>query len=104
MTITKDTSAPLVVVCGATGVQGGSVIKCLAESDREYRFRGLTRDSSKPSARSLTSQGVEMVSVSLTVDNKSAVLKAFEGANIAFVSHQYLFGHGIEQLIWISRS
>ena len=45
-----------------------------------------------------------MVSVSLTVDNKSAVLKAFEGANVAFVSHQYLCGHGVEQLIWISRS
>jgi len=84
MTITQETSAPLVVVCGATGVQGGSVIKALTESDRAYRIRGLTRDPTKPSARGLTTLGVEMVGVSLVLGNESEVLKAFEGANIVF--------------------
>jgi uncharacterized protein YbjT (DUF2867 family) len=86
MTITQDISAPLVVVCGATGIQGGSVIKALAESDRPYRVRGLSRDITKPSASKLTDQGVKMVEVSLTVDNRTAVRTAFEGANIVFVS------------------
>lgn len=86
MTITQDISAPLVVVCGATGIQGGSVIKALAESDRPYRVRGLSRDISKSSARELMNQGVQMVEVSLTVDNQPAVRTAFEGANIVFVS------------------
>jgi uncharacterized protein YbjT (DUF2867 family) len=86
MTITQDTSAPLVVVCGATGIQGGSVIKALAESDRAYRLRGLTRDPTKPSARQLAEQDVEMLGISLTVDNEPEVRKAFEGANIVFVS------------------
>jgi uncharacterized protein YbjT (DUF2867 family) len=86
MTITEDTSAPLVVVCGSTGIQGGSTIKALAESDKAYRMRGLTRDPTKPSARELANQGVEMVQISLTVEHEPAVLKAFEGANIVFVS------------------
>ena len=86
MTISQDTSAPLVVVCGATGIQGGSVIKGLAESDKPYRLRGLTRDPTKASARKLANEGVEMVGVSLTVGKESEVRKAFEGANIIFVS------------------
>lgn len=84
MTITQETSAPLVVVCGATGIQGGSVIKALAESDRNYRLRGLTRDPTKPLARELAKKGVQMAGVSLTVDNEAEVRKAFEGANIVF--------------------
>jgi len=86
MTISQDLSAPLVVVVGATGTQGGSVIKGLAESDKPYRIRGLTRDPSKPAALKLKAQGVELFSVSISVDNadKDKIYKAFEGANIAF--------------------
>jgi hypothetical protein len=87
MTITQDTSASLVVVCGATGIQGGSVVKALAESDTAYRLRGLTRNITKPSARELANQGVEIVQISLTVENEPAVLRSFEGAKIVFVSH-----------------
>jgi uncharacterized protein YbjT (DUF2867 family) len=90
MTITQDTSAPLVVVCGATGIQGGSVVKALSESDRAYRLRGFTRDPTKASAVQLAKQGVEIVGVSLDVGNESAVRKAFEGANIAFVSNRVI--------------
>ncbi|KAG9008122.1 hypothetical protein FRB94_013679 [Tulasnella sp. JGI-2019a] len=58
MTITKDTAAPLVVVVGATGIQGSSVIKALGESNKLYRIRGLTRDLEKPASKALTEQGV----------------------------------------------
>ncbi|KAJ7468470.1 NAD(P)-binding protein, partial [Mycena latifolia] len=85
MPITSSPAAPLVVVVGSTGNQGGSVIQALAGSDRPYRIRGLTRDVSKPAARKLAAQGVEMVNVSLTVDNVDEVRKAFAGANIAFI-------------------
>ncbi|KAG8986822.1 hypothetical protein FRB93_005164, partial [Tulasnella sp. JGI-2019a] len=85
MTITSDTSAPLVAVVGATGMQGGSVIKALAASRKPYRIRGFTRDTSKPAAKALSAQGVEMVNVSLTVDNKDQVFKVFQGANVAFI-------------------
>ena len=86
MTISQELSAPLVVVVGATGTQGGSVIKALAESDKPYRIRGLTRDTSKPAALKLKAQGAELISVSISVENGDMVQKAFEGANIAFVS------------------
>jgi hypothetical protein len=60
----------------------------------QNRFRGLTR-ASKPSARKLADQGVEIFGVSLTVGNESEVRKAFEGANIIFVSlSRYLYYFG----------
>ncbi|KAJ7026708.1 NAD(P)-binding protein [Mycena alexandri] len=85
MPITSSVAAPLVLVVGATGNQGGSVIQALAESGRPYRIRGLTRDVTKPAAQRLTNQGVEMVNVSLTVENEGGVKAAFTGANIAFI-------------------
>lgn len=90
MAITKNTSAPLVVVCGATGLQGGSVILALSESARPYRIRGITRDVSKAQALELAARGVEMVGVSIAVENEADVLKAFDGASIVFVSVLYL--------------
>ncbi|KAG9001757.1 hypothetical protein FRB94_013689 [Tulasnella sp. JGI-2019a] len=84
MTIFQDTSAPIVAVVGATGTQGGSVIKALAESGKPYRIRGFTRDASSRSAQGLVKQGVDMISVSLTLQNKENVYKAFEGATYAF--------------------
>ncbi|KAJ6609050.1 NAD(P)-binding protein [Mycena sp. CBHHK59/15] len=85
MTITQDLSAPLVAVVGATGTQGGSVIKALAASDKLYRIRGFTRDAEKKSAQELIRQGVDIVTVSLVLDNVREVYKAFAGANVAFI-------------------
>ncbi|KAJ7172905.1 NAD(P)-binding protein [Mycena crocata] len=85
MTITQSSSTPLVAVVGATGQQGGSVIKALAESNKEYRIRGFTRDVTKPAAEALKNQGVEMVQISLVVENVKEVYAAFAGANVAFL-------------------
>ncbi|KAF8134201.1 NAD(P)-binding protein [Mycena galopus ATCC 62051] len=85
MTISQNPSAPLVAVVGATGTQGGSVIKALAESNRPYRIRGFTRDSTKLVSQSLIARGVEIVTVSLVLDNVKNVFEAFVGANMAFL-------------------
>lgn len=56
----------LITVFGATGNQGGSVIKHILEDpqlSKEYRTRGITRDTSKKAAQDLAKQGVEVVSV-----------------------------------------
>lgn len=59
--------AEVLTVFGATGNQGGSVIKRVLEHQqlsKRYKIRGITRDVSKPAAKELVSKGVEMVSVS----------------------------------------
>ncbi|KAJ7443193.1 hypothetical protein B0H11DRAFT_2345342 [Mycena galericulata] len=71
MTITRR-DPPLFAVLGVTSVQG-----VMTESDKAYRVRGFTRDASKPALRAR--RGV--VVVSLVMDNKDAVYKAFAGAD-----------------------
>jgi NmrA-like family len=56
----------LLTVFGATGNQGGSVIKVVLgnpQLSKIYRIRAITRDASKPSAVALKEQGVEVVTV-----------------------------------------
>ncbi|EJD43515.1 NmrA-domain-containing protein [Auricularia subglabra TFB-10046 SS5] len=84
MTVTSNISAPLVVVVGATGVQGGSVVHNLIESDKAYRLRGLSRDSSQPAAVKLKDLGVEVVPVTIAAGNEAAVRKAFTGGEVVF--------------------
>jgi len=84
MTVSENSSAPLVVVIGITGLQGGSVARALIESDRPYRVRGITRNPNKPAAQAFAQQGVALESVSLTVGNADAIRQAFEGADIIF--------------------
>lgn len=57
----------LLTVFGATGAQGGSVIRAVLADDilsKEYKIRGITRDVSKPAAQALAQKGVEVVAVS----------------------------------------
>jgi uncharacterized protein YbjT (DUF2867 family) len=64
----------LITVFGATGNQGGSVIKSILEDaqlSKEYKIRGITRDTSKKSSQDLAKQGVEVVSVCSTCPDRS---------------------------------
>ncbi|KAJ7500933.1 NAD(P)-binding protein [Mycena galericulata] len=99
MTITQDSSAPLVTVVGATGVQGGSVVQALAESDKQYRIRGFTRDATKAAAEALKKGGVEIVQISLVVDKVEEVYKAFTGANMVFLVTNYWEHMNVEKEI-----
>ncbi|KAJ7069100.1 NAD(P)-binding protein [Mycena amicta] len=84
MTVSTSSTAPLVVIVGVTGKQGGSVARALIESDKPYRIRGLTRDASRPAAKAFASEGIEIVAVSISVGNEAAVRAAFEGAAVIF--------------------
>jgi uncharacterized protein YbjT (DUF2867 family) len=71
-------SKKLLVVFGATGVQGGSVVKAILGDHKlreSWAVRGITRDTSKPSAKALQSLGAETVSVSLCalLDSRSGL-------------------------------
>jgi len=75
----------LLVIIGATGNQGGSVIKSILadpNASKQFKLRGVTRDVSKSAAKALTEQGVEMVSADL--NDKASLVKAFEGAYGAY--------------------
>jgi uncharacterized protein YbjT (DUF2867 family) len=57
----------LITVFGATGQQGGSVIRTIlqdASLSKDFKIRGITRDISKPAAQALVQQGVEVKAVS----------------------------------------
>lgn len=72
-----------ITVFGATGNQGGSVIKAIladAILSKEFKIRGITRDVSKPAAQALTSKGVEMTAVSICqVSTWTVVLTCCQG-------------------------
>jgi hypothetical protein len=90
MTISKLLTAPLTVIVGITGKQGGSVARALIASDKPYRLRGLSRDITKPAAQAFAAQGVEMVHVNLAADKPEDALNVFSGTDIAFVSRTSL--------------
>lgn len=71
----------LVVVVGATGGQGGSVVSWLLDHT-PYLVRGLTRDVNRAQARSLEARGVNMVEADL--DDETSLTTAFEGASFIF--------------------
>ncbi|GAA5912317.1 hypothetical protein JCM6882_002557 [Rhodosporidiobolus microsporus] len=73
---------PIVVVIGATGSQGGSVITHLSRSDKPYRLRAVTRDASKPKAKDLEAAGCEVVEAD--IGKREDLDKVFAGADIVF--------------------
>jgi uncharacterized protein YbjT (DUF2867 family) len=70
----------VVVVTGATGNQGGAVVKNLLERGHEVRAVTRTTDSAK--ARELANAGVTLVRASL--EDTAALTKALEGATSLF--------------------
>jgi len=65
----------VIVVFGATGVQGGSVVKAIlgdAKMKESWTVRGVTRDVTKPSAKALETMGAETVAVSDSDENALA--------------------------------
>ncbi|KAK1961540.1 NmrA-like family protein [Colletotrichum sublineola] len=75
----------ILVVLGATGKQGGSVVRTFLNDPSlaaEWHVRGLTRNTSSAPATTLSSLGVEMVSGSL--DSVAELKAAFDGAAAIF--------------------
>lgn len=67
-------SSKLITVFGATGNQGGSVIQAIladSELSKEFKIRGITRDTTKKSAQDLAKKGVEVVTVRSTFQTLS---------------------------------
>ncbi len=57
----------ILVVCGALGNQGGSVIDSILndpDAAEKFEIHGVTRDPAKPSALALAERGIKVVKVS----------------------------------------
>ena len=66
--------ARIIAVHGATGLQGGSVVKSLLKS--EWKVRAITRNPSGASAKALLDAGAEVVAGNF--DDESSLTKAYE--------------------------
>ncbi|KAL5343423.1 hypothetical protein BJX70DRAFT_354128 [Aspergillus crustosus] len=76
----------LLTVFGATGRQGGSVIRTLlADStlSRDFKIRGITRDVTKPDAKALVEKGIEVVSADMT--SVKSLVQAIDGSHSVFL-------------------
>ncbi|RGP74749.1 hypothetical protein FSPOR_1328 [Fusarium sporotrichioides] len=71
-----------VVIIGATGLQGGSVAKFLAQYPDRYIVRGLTRNTSSPKAQELSKLGIEVQQAD--VDDSKSLQDAFRDAHIIY--------------------
>ncbi|KAK9366238.1 hypothetical protein V1509DRAFT_298825 [Lipomyces kononenkoae] len=71
----------LIVVVGATGGQGGSVISAFRD-DKSFKIRGITRNPASEKSKALAAKGIEMVAADL--NDESSLEKAFDGAYAIF--------------------
>ena len=74
---TSKNKSKLILVSGATGSRGGAVLRHLRE--RGFGCRALTRDPSKPQARALINQGVEVVRGDL--EDPASLTRALDGVH-----------------------
>ncbi|KAM4632248.1 nmrA-like family domain-containing protein 1 [Discoglossus pictus] len=79
-------AAKKIVVFGATGNQGGSVVEALLE-DGTFSVRAVTRDPKKEAALKLSQAGAEVVAADL--DDEKSVEAALSGAYGVFLVTNY---------------
>jgi uncharacterized protein YbjT (DUF2867 family) len=70
-----------IVVCGATGQQGGAVINALAQGD-QWNITALSRDPDSPGSKSLKEKGIRVVKADL--QDKVSLVNAFQNADMVF--------------------
>ncbi|KAG9230176.1 putative NmrA-like family domain-containing protein 1 [Amylocarpus encephaloides] len=71
----------IITVFGATGAQGGSVVKSIlgdSKMKEAWTVRGVTRDTTKPSAKALEALGAETVTANL--NDAESVRAAIKGS------------------------
>ncbi|OPX07178.1 NmrA/HSCARG family protein [Mycobacterium sp. AT1] len=82
------TNEKLIAVVGATGSQGGGLVRAILDDpNHEFRVRALTRSATSEKARALAEAGAEVVEADL--DDGPSMRRAFEGADGAFVVTNY---------------
>ena len=88
----------LLVVFGATGNQGKSVVEYVLkdpEFSKEYTIRAVTRDPSSASSKSLNDLGTEVVQGDL--EDRASVKAALEGAFAVFLATTSVYDGKLEE-------
>ncbi|KAF4926202.1 NmrA-like family domain-containing protein 1 [Colletotrichum viniferum] len=90
----------LLTVFGATGNQGGSVIKAVLADpvlSKDFKIRGITRNVSKPAAQALAAKGVEVVAADMTF--KASLADAVKGSDTVFLvtTPDFMSGGGTQE-------
>src|ERR1700730_6906378 len=80
-----------ILVCGATGKQGGAALRHLR--DKGYSVRALTRNPDKPEAQALVGHGTEVVRGDL--NDPTSLTRALDGVDGVF-SVQSRTGQDVE--------
>ncbi|CAH0048105.1 unnamed protein product [Clonostachys solani] len=73
--------AKIVTVVGATGIQGGSVVRALLD-EPSYSIRAITRNSKSDAAKALAAKGVEVVEAD--INKPDTLVSAFAGSYAIF--------------------
>ena len=71
-----------IVILGATGNQGGSVLNSFIQDD-QWKIRAVTRSTDSQKAKDIASRGVKVVAADLNDGN--SISAAFDGAHAIFV-------------------
>ena len=77
-------SSKLIVIIGATGSQGGSVVDTFINAPGNWRVRALTRDASSSKAQTLAAKSSKVEVVSANMDDVDSLKSAFRDANVIF--------------------
>ncbi|MEW6444074.1 MAG: NmrA/HSCARG family protein [bacterium] len=72
----------IIAVPGATGAQGGGLVRAILSDNSGFSARALTRDVHSDKARELARLGAEVVPAD--IDDEESLAKAFEGAYGAY--------------------
>ncbi|KAF2194410.1 NAD(P)-binding protein [Zopfia rhizophila CBS 207.26] len=91
----------LLTVFGATGNQGGSVIRAVLADptlSKEFKIRGITRDASKPAAHALAGRGVEVKAADMS--SKTSLAEAIKGSHTIFLvtTPDFMSGQASQEL------
>ncbi|PWY67124.1 NmrA family transcriptional regulator [Aspergillus sclerotioniger CBS 115572] len=76
----------IVTVFGATGHQGGCVIRTILNDldlSKEFKIRGVTRDASKPEAQALAKQGIGITTADM--NSKDSLRQALQNSHSVFL-------------------
>jgi len=77
-------SKPVITVFGATGAQGGGLVRALlGDKDRHFAVRAVTRKPDSAAARAMAHAGAQVVLAD--IDDAASVQRALEGAYGAFL-------------------